>query len=88
MRGHRGGSAQAWPWALVAVLFLLHHDFWYWDDPRIVAGFLPIGLCYHGLYTIVSGLVWFLVVRFAWPAELEEWAAQSKGGNAPQPTEH
>ena len=39
-------------------------------------GFLPIGLAYHALFSLAAGLVWYLAVRFAWPAELEAWADQ------------
>lgn len=61
-------------WALVAVLAVLHYDFWYWDDRTLVFGFLPIGLAYHALISILAGVVWFLAIRFAWPSELEAWA--------------
>ena len=61
-------------WVLVAVLAVLHYDFWYWDDRTLVFDFLPIGLAYHALISILAGLVWFLAIRFAWPAELEAWA--------------
>lgn len=56
------------------VLFILHHDFWYWDDTSMVFGFIPIGLAYHAGYSIIAGLFWNLVSRFAWPHALEKWA--------------
>ena len=31
-------------WILVVLLGVLHYDFWYWDDPTLVAGFVPVGL--------------------------------------------
>ena len=61
-------------WVLVAVLAVLHYDFWYWGDRTLVFRFLPIGLAYHALISILAGLVWFLAIRFAWPSELEVWA--------------
>ncbi len=64
-------------WVLVAVLAVLHYDFWYWDDRTLVFGFLPIGLAYHALYSLAAGLVWYLAVRFAWPEELEAWADET-----------
>ena len=57
-----------WPlWIGIAVLYLLHNDFWLWRDGRIVAG-LPVGLVYHVAYCGVASLVMWLLVRHAWPA--------------------
>ena len=58
--------------AACVALYLLHQDFWFWRAAHpLVFGFLPIGLFYHGVYTVaVSGLMW-LLVRFAWPGRLE-----------------
>lgn len=59
--------------ALVAAVYVLHQDTWLWRDARpLVFGVLPAGLAYHALYSIVvAGLMW-LLVRFAWPAHLED----------------
>ena len=55
-----------------AVLFLLHQDFWFWRTARpLVFGFLPIGLFYHGCYTVAVSLFLWLLVKFAWPSHLE-----------------
>jgi hypothetical protein len=58
--------------ATCVALYMLHQDFWFWRTANpLVFGFLPIGLFYHGVYTVaVSGLMW-LLVKFAWPAHLE-----------------
>jgi len=56
------------------VLFILHHDYWNWDNPSLVLGFLPTGLAYHAGYSVVVALFWFLVTRFAWPHSIEKWA--------------
>lgn len=69
-----------WMWLVVAVLALLHWDFWWWSDTRVVFGFLPIGLAYHGLYSITAGLVWAVFMRVAWPDHLEEWANTPEAG--------
>ena len=61
-------------WFLVLVLALAHWDFWYWDDRSLVAGFLPVGLAYHAAFSLAAGVVWALVVKFAWPSAIEEWA--------------
>lgn len=57
-------------------LVVLHHDFWNWDNPKLVLGFLPIGLAYHAAYSMVAALFWYLVMRYAWPTATEQWADQ------------
>jgi hypothetical protein len=58
--------------ALVAALYVLHQDFWFWRDPRLVFGAIPVGLFYHALYCLAcAGMMWALV-KFAWPAGLDE----------------
>ena len=52
------------------VLYILHNDFWLWDDPRIVIG-LPVGLLYHVLFCVAATGVMLLLVNYAWPAHLE-----------------
>lgn len=61
-------------WILVIALFVLHHDFWYWEDTTLLFGFMPIGLFYHAMYSLAAGFVWFLAVKFAWPRHIEAWA--------------
>ena len=56
----------------VAVLYLLHQDFWFWRTAHpLVFGFVPIGLFYHGCYSIAASLLMWLLVKFAWPSNLE-----------------
>ena len=73
-------------WILFALMFVLHQDFWWWDDTTLVLGFLPVGLAYHAGFSIAAGLLWFGAVKFAWPSELEQWAnesdADAEGGRA------
>ena len=64
-------------WGFVVVLAVLHYDFWFWDDRTLVLGFMPVGLLFQVLISVGAGVAWFLVVRFAWPAALEEWAEGS-----------
>ena len=56
----------------VLSVYAAHQDFWFRDVARpLVFGFLPIGLFYHvGLCLVIAGLMW-LLVRYAWPVELE-----------------
>jgi hypothetical protein len=57
---------------LVAVLYVLHQDIWFWRTARpLVFGFLPIGLAYHAAYSVAAALVLAVLVRFAWPGHLE-----------------
>ena len=56
----------------VLALYAAHQDFWFRDVARpLVFGFLPIGLFYHVVLCLAAaGLMWVLV-RYAWPVELE-----------------
>ncbi len=58
---------------LVAMLYVLHQDVWYWREARpLVFGFLPIGLFYHAAFTVACSIVMWVLVRYAWPAHLED----------------
>ena len=57
---------------LLFLLALLHQDFWYWDDATLVFGFLPVGLAYHALYSLLAALLWWMALNYAWPHEVEE----------------
>ncbi|MCB1232476.1 MAG: DUF3311 domain-containing protein [Verrucomicrobiae bacterium] len=61
---------------LFLVLTFLHQDDWYWNDKTLWFGFLPAGLGYHAIYSVVAALFWYLVSKFAWPHKTEEWAEQ------------
>ena len=60
--------------AAVAV-WILRHDYWFWDTPYpLLFGFLPVGLWWQGLVSILAAVLMALLVRFAWPQELEDEA--------------
>lgn len=59
-------------WLLVAILLIAHQDFWFWNDARLVFGFIPIGLFYHACLSLAAGLMWFFVCTVAWPADLDD----------------
>lgn len=63
-------------WTAVIVLAVLHHDFWWWEDKTLVLGFLPIGLFYHVIFSLLAAGIWALAVKFAWPDHIEEWASE------------
>ena len=66
---------------IVGVLYVLHQDFWFWRAAHpLVFGFLPVGLFYHACYTVAIVLVMLLLVRIAWPSELEEGVGEERGG--------
>lgn len=58
-------------WVLVLILVIIHQDFWFWDDGRLVFGFMPIGLFYHVCISIAAAVVWFIATVVAWPAEVD-----------------
>ncbi len=57
---------------LVAIVILLHQDYWNWTDKSLVLGFLPIGLAYHAAYAFVATITMAILVKYAWPYHLEE----------------
>lgn len=68
--------------AAVAVLYVLHQDFWFWHTARIFGvipfGFLPVGLFYHACFSVAATLLMWLLVKYAWPSHLEEPISQSE----------
>jgi hypothetical protein len=54
----------------MVLIFVLHNDLWLWDDARRMGG-LPVGLTYHVGLCLVVALVMWLIVRFAWPEDLQ-----------------
>ena len=70
--------------AIIGIL-LLHQDSWFWDTARpLTFGFLPVGLAYHALYTIGVALFMVVLIRYAWPAEIEQRAEDDdrRGGGS------
>jgi len=58
--------------ALVAALYALHQDVWFWRDAApLVFGFLPIGLFYHAAFTVAASLGMWALVRLLWPSHLD-----------------
>ena len=69
---------------LLIALALLHQDFWLWDDPTLVLGFLPVGLAYHAVYSLVVAGAWYLTLRYAWPSDTEAFA-EERDEDLPRP---
>ena len=62
----------------VAALYILHQDIWFWRSSHLVFGFIPIGLFYHGMFSIAAALVMWLLVTYAWPSHLEYEVERTK----------
>ena len=57
----------------VLALYVLHQDIWFWRKATpFVFGFIPIGLFYHACYSVAVTLLMWLLVKYAWPAHLDE----------------
>jgi Protein of unknown function (DUF3311) len=64
----------------VAALYVLHQDIWFWRTARpLVFGVLPVGLFYHGCFSVAASLLMWALVKFAWPGHLEE-EVEHRGG--------
>ena len=61
-------------YSLAIILAIVHQDVWNWDRTDLVLGFMPIGLAYHLMFSLLAGGVWALAVKFAWPTHIEDWA--------------
>lgn len=59
-------------WIALVVLMILHQDWWFWNDGRLLFGFLPIGLGYHALISLAAGGLWAWAVFFALAEYLED----------------
>jgi hypothetical protein len=78
MSGSKSSSGRSLVWLLFVVMFLIHQDFWWWDDSSLVLGFLPVGLAFHGLFSIGCSLLGWLAITKAWPTELEAFADEKE----------
>jgi hypothetical protein len=62
---------------MMVALYILHQDFWNWRTAYpLVFGFIPIGLFYQGVYSIAASLAMWMLVKYAWPAHLEQEVEQ------------
>ena len=61
-------------YSAAVALAILHQDWWYWASGDLVGGFIPIGLAYHMLFSVLAALVWAAAVKWAWPSHIEAWA--------------
>ncbi len=59
-------------WIAFVLLLILHHDWWLWNNGYLLFGFLPAGLAYHALISILASTLWVLAVVYAWPADIDK----------------
>jgi hypothetical protein len=62
------------PPLLVAVVVLLHQDTWFWRSKALVLGFLPVGLFYHIVYTLLCAMTMWTLILYVWPQHLDDEA--------------
>ena len=72
---------------MVMAVFLLHQDFWNWNRTEpLMLGFLPFGLAYHAAYAVLAAIMMALLVKFAWPTDLDRIESKLKDENeTPKP---
>jgi hypothetical protein len=57
----------------VVIVYALHQDVWNWGKAGpLLFDLLPPGLTYHLAYSVVAAVTMAILVRFAWPAHLEQ----------------
>jgi hypothetical protein len=64
---------------LIVAVYVAHQDFWNWSkyDPMLF-GFLPPGLAYQAGFSIACAVLMAILVKTAWPKELEDTEDSSK----------
>ena len=58
-------------WILICLLVVLHQCTLPWQSKTLWLGFIPGVLGYHVVISLVTAGAWALVVKFAWPADLD-----------------
>ncbi len=59
-------------WFLIALLIVLHQDYWQWNDTTLLFGFLPRTLAYHAGLSIAAAGVWWLATVVWWPEKFDD----------------
>ncbi len=68
--------------AIIVLLIILHQDWWWWESTSLVFGFIPIGLAYHALISILAGCAWAMAIRYLWPRGVDELSDSPASGEA------
>jgi hypothetical protein len=60
---------------LFLAVLILRNDFWNWETHHpLLFDCIPVGLWWQGMVSILAALMMWLMVRLAWPHELERLA--------------
>ena len=65
-------------WLEIAILLILHQDFWNWNDRTLHFGFVPSGLFYHACLSLGAAGVWLSACLFAWPDDIAEFEEETE----------
>lgn len=66
----------------VLLVFALHQDFWNWNKTApLFLGLFPPGLTYHLGFSLLAAVTMALLVKFAWPAHLDDDDAAEKNSS-------
>jgi hypothetical protein len=64
-------------WICVALLLILHQDYWQWDNATLDFGFLPRTMTYHIGLSIIVAIFWWSATYLCWPADLASDLAEN-----------
>jgi hypothetical protein len=56
-------------WIGVIALIALRQDVWFWNDPSLVLGILPVGLAWQIVISIAAAVLWLVATKIAWPSD-------------------
>lgn len=59
-------------WICVALLLVLHQDYWQWGNTTLDFGFMPRALTYHAVVSIVAAFLWLVATYVCWPSDLAD----------------
>ena len=77
----RPRSRAAYPFLILAavIVLIMRHDYWNWDTPYpLLFGCLPVALWWQAVVSLSACALMWLMVRFAWPQELEHVALETE----------
>ena len=58
--------------AWFVTLIVIHQDFWNWDRTDLLFGFMPIGLAYHVMISILAAGLGAWACFQCWPQGLDD----------------
>lgn len=75
-------------WLVFWLLIVLHHDWWFWSDGRLLFGTLPVGLAYQAAVSLAAAALWawavFRVYADVFEADPEELTGPQAGASQPE----